>query len=160
MKARKKSTSTLKLAAAPGVLIAALYLLFYYESQTVQKMSFRPDNADIVQHGKTLYSQYCAECHGDDLEGQSGWKEKKPFQRRRAPPLDTTGKAWMHADKTLFLMTKFGVHALEGKGTSKSDMPAFEDTLEDEEIVAVLSYIESVWAPSNKGKTEVRSKTK
>lgn len=32
-----------------------------------------------------------------------------------------------------------------GTGTYKSDMPAYEDTLSDEEIVAVLSFIKNRW---------------
>ncbi|SDD65692.1 c-type cytochrome [Kordiimonas lacus] len=157
MKTKKNSKSILKFTAALGVLTAALYLLSYYEAQNLPDMTLHPDNADIVQRGKVLYGQHCAGCHGDNLEGQKDWQDKKPFERRRAPPLDATGRAWEHADKTLFMMTKFGVHALEGKGTLNSNMPAFVGILEDEEIVAVLSYVESTWAQSDTEKPEVSS---
>tara|TARA_R110002096_G_scaffold234996_2_gene425118 strand:+ start:658 stop:1137 length:480 start_codon:yes stop_codon:yes gene_type:complete len=154
MKPRKKKP-LLKFSAALGVLILLLYLLSYYEVQTLPDMTLHPDNADLVQSGKTLYSQYCAGCHGDELEGQVNWQQKKPFERRRAPPLDATGNVLRHSDKTLFMMTKFGVHTLEGLGALNSDMPAFEGVLEDDQIVAVLSYIESVWAKGNTDKPEV-----
>ncbi|WCL52905.1 c-type cytochrome [Gimibacter soli] len=155
MKAEKKN-SILKYTAALGAVSASLYLLSYYEAQTLPDMTLHPQNPDLVQRGQVLYSQYCAGCHGDNLEGQPGWQEKKALERRRAPPLDATGKAWRHSDKSLFIMTKFGVHALEGMGTLNSDMPAFEDTLKDEEIVAVLSYVESTWP---KGDTDERENT-
>ncbi len=157
MKARKNGKSLAKVMVVLSVLTALLFLLSYYEARTLPDMTLHPDNADIVQRGNALYGQYCASCHGENLEGQKNWQDKKPFERRRAPPLDASGTAWQHGDKTLFMMTKFGVHALEGKGTLNSDMPAFEGTLQDEEIVAVLSYIESTWPQSNAAKTEASS---
>jgi len=153
MKAEKKNL-ILKYSAALGAVSASLYLLSYYEAQTLPDMTLHPDNPVLVQRGQTLYSQYCAGCHGDNLEGQPGWQKKKALERRRAPPLDAAGKARRHSDKSLFIMTKFGVHALEGMGTLNSDMPAFEGTLKDEEIVAVLSYVESTWPKDDTNKRE------
>jgi len=157
MKTRKNGKSLLKVMVVLSVLTASLLLLSYYEARTLPDMTLNPDNADIVQRGNALYGQYCVSCHGENLEGQKNWQDKKPFERWRAPPLDASGRAWQHGDKTLFMMTKFGVHALEGKGTLNSDMPAFEGTLEDEEIAAVLSYIKSTWPQSNAEKAEASS---
>lgn len=102
------------------------------------------DNAKGIALGKTLYGQYCASCHGENLEGQPNWKEQKPDGRLPAPPHDATGHTWHHPDKQLFDITKKGTEAIVG-GTYKSDMIGFGDVLSDDEIRAVLAYIESTW---------------
>ena len=61
-----------------------------------------------------------------------------------APPHSEKGHTWHHADKLLFELTKFGLKKLAG-GNYESDMPAYEEVLSDEEIIAVLSYIKSTW---------------
>jgi len=33
---------------------------------------------DRVAHGESLYTQYCAECHGANLEGAPDWKRRLP----------------------------------------------------------------------------------
>jgi mono/diheme cytochrome c family protein len=45
----------------------------------------------------------------------------------------------------LFALTKFGPAKVIGEAGYESDMPAYDGTLSDEEIVAVLSYIKSTW---------------
>ena len=62
-----------------------------------------------------------------------------------APPHDETGHIWHHPDQHLFDVTKSGVGAL--LPGYETDMPAFADTLSDEEIWAVLAYIKSTWPP-------------
>ncbi len=42
-------------------------------------------------------------------------------------------------------MTKLGLQALSGLGDYETDMPAFRESLSDEEIWAVLACIESTW---------------
>ena len=61
-----------------------------------------------------------------------------------APPHDASGHTWRHSDLELYAMTKFGIGAVVPG--YESDMPAFEDVLSDEEIIAVLGYIKSVWS--------------
>ena len=41
-------------------------------------------------------------------------------------------------------MTKYGIENMIGK-SYPNNMPAYEDKLTDEEILAVLSYIKSTW---------------
>lgn len=84
------------------------------------------------------------------------WQEKESFERRRAHPLDVTGKGWEYLDKILFIKTSFSVHTFECKSTIYSDMPAFGDTLEDEEIVTFPSDVESVRTRSYIKKIGVR----
>jgi len=62
----------------------------------------------------------------------------------RAPPHDASGHTWNHSDDLLFRYTKHGGAAVVG-GDFQSDMPGFGDALTDEEIWAVLAFIESEW---------------
>ena len=61
-----------------------------------------------------------------------------------APPHDETGHTWHHPDTYLFLMTKYGIEKMIGK-TYPNNMPAYENELSDDEIIAVLSFIKSTW---------------
>jgi mono/diheme cytochrome c family protein len=93
--------------------------------------------------GKALYAQNCASCHGVNLEGQPDWMRRKPDGRLPAPPHDRTGHTWHHSDRQLFIITKAGLQALAPG--YESDMPAFEHTLSDEQIIQILHYIVSTW---------------
>lgn len=100
--------------------------------------------ADRITQGKMVYDDYCASCHGANLEGQPNWRARKPDGRLPAPPHDPSGHTWHHPDQMLFVMTKFGPQATAGPGY-ESDMPAFDGILTDQEIVNVLIYIKSTW---------------
>lgn len=102
-----------------------------------------PNDPAIVQRGKVVYAEQCAQCHGANLEGQRDWRHPLPNGRLPAPPHDATGHTWHHSDKQLFDMTKLGPGALVPG--YESDMPGFQDKLSDADIWAVLSYIESTW---------------
>ena len=99
-----------------------------------------------VAHGKAVYHRNCASCHGAHLEGQANWQTKLPNGRMPAPPHDASGHTWHHPDAVLFGMTKHGI--VPGKYAPpgyQSDMPAYANTLTDDEIWAVLAYIKSSW---------------
>ena len=65
-----------------------------------------------------------------------------------APPHDVSGHTWHHPDETLFRITKYGVVKATRMNDYVSSMPAYEDELSDEKIIAVLSWIKSRWAAS------------
>src|SRR5436305_11770771 len=79
-----------------------------------------PDNPALVARGKVLYDQYCASCHGANLEGQQDWRHRLPNGRLPAPPHDVTGHTWHHADQDLFDMIKNGAPSI--LPNYKSDM--------------------------------------
>ena len=105
---------------------------------------FAEPSEAILSLGKTTYAESCASCHGADLEGQPDWKSSLPSGRLPAPPHDASGHTWHHSDAMLFRIVKEGTAAVVG-GKYESDMPAFQDVLTDEQIRAVLAFIESTW---------------
>ena len=100
----------------------------------------------LVAQGDFLYQQYCASCHGVDLEGQANWRRRDENGFLPAPPHDASGHTWHHPDQLLFDVTKYGTTAVVGSGY-KSTMIGFEEQLSDAEIWAVLSFIKSQWPP-------------
>ena len=100
----------------------------------------------LVSQGETLYQQFCASCHGVDLEGQPNWRLRDENGFLPAPPHDASGHTWHHPDQLLFDVTKYGTTAVVGSGY-KSTMIGFEEQLSDAEIWAVLSFIKSQWPP-------------
>ncbi len=95
--------------------------------------------------GETVYQANCAACHGAALEGEENWRQRNPDGTMPAPPHDASGHTWHHDAEALFALTKYGIAAVIGDPDYASNMPAYEDTLTDAEIVAVLSYIRSTW---------------
>jgi mono/diheme cytochrome c family protein len=99
----------------------------------------------LVALGQEVYTEACASCHGEALEGQPNWRIRLENGRLPAPPHDETGHTWHHPDEMLFGITKIGPQAFAGLDDYETDMPAFEDMLSDQEIWAVLAYIKSTW---------------
>ena len=114
------------------------------------------NDAEQLALGQEAYTEACASCHGANLEGQPNWKVRQANGRLPAPPHDDTGHTWHHPDQMLFEITKLGVEALGPEGY-ESDMPGFADTLSDEQIRAVLAYIESTWPPEVRAQQERRT---
>ena len=101
-----------------------------------------------LENGYRNYQEYCASCHGVNLEGQANWRSRNQDGTLPAPPHDETGHTWHHETEMLFEYTKLGGQVtLEAVGVKNftSGMPAFGDVLTDEQIWEVLSYIRSTW---------------
>ena len=71
-----------------------------------------PNDPALIVHGKVVYAEHCASCHGANLEGQANWRKRLPNGRLPAPPHDATGHTWHHSDKQLFDMVKNGTAAM------------------------------------------------
>ena len=136
--------------------IVLLVGLVYMMSPRAQDMDMdmivlKPEDRRVVARGSTVYQENCASCHGVNLEGQENWRTPKSDGTLWAPPHDETGHTWHHPDRQLFRITKLGrvkySEVFMNRTGIKSDMPGFEDTLSDAEIIAVLSYIKSTWPP-------------
>lgn len=126
-----------------AVLLLALSLLSV-GTANAQTILF-PDDLRIVKQGKALYDLHCAACHGANLEGQPNWKQRRADGKLPAPPQDESGHTWHHPELQLFDITKYGPQKFAGPNY-KTDMPAFDGILTDDEIIAVLSYIKSTWS--------------
>jgi mono/diheme cytochrome c family protein len=102
----------------------------------------QPASAELAT-GAGLYGQYCASCHGANLEGQPNWRSELPGGGRPAPPHDASGHTWHHSDQQLFDMIKYGI-AAPGVPPARQ-MPAFGGQLSDQQIKSVLGFIKSTW---------------
>ena len=105
---------------------------------------------DRVALGEKVYASHCAQCHGARLEGQPDWRRRLPNGRLPAPPHDDSGHTWHHSDRVLFEITKHGLVPPNAPPGYASDMPAFAGVLTDDEIRAVLAFIESRWSKEAK----------
>ncbi|MCR9178386.1 MAG: c-type cytochrome [Alphaproteobacteria bacterium] len=110
-------------------------------------VSLRADDRALVAQGQGIYRQHCAACHGDRLEGQPEWRTRGADGLLPAPPHDATGHTWHHPDAVLVALTKYGPGGATGNPDYRSNMPAYAEVLNDDEIVAVLSYIKAQWPP-------------
>ena len=126
--------------------IVAGTALFWTGKETLTAHAAGTNDVDIVA-GERIYVEYCASCHGANLEGEENWRSPGADGRLPAPPHDETGHTWHHADSLLFDYTKLGGKALMAtKGIElDSGMPGFSDQLSDPEIHNVLAYIKSTW---------------
>ena len=97
------------------------------------------DPARIAQ-GAALYTQYCAACHGANLEGAPDWKKSLPDGSLPPPPQDSSGHTWHHPDSLLVSIISQG-----GDPAYNSKMPAFGGQLSAEEIEAILDFIKVSW---------------
>lgn len=102
-------------------------------------------DAAKVARGTAVYHQHCAACHGANLEGQADWRVRKPNGRLPAPPHEASGHTWHHPMSMLIEIVRNGLVPPNAPEGYESDMPAFRGTLSDDDVVAVLSFIQSRW---------------
>ncbi|MFH5886010.1 c-type cytochrome [Halalkalibaculum sp. DA3122] len=90
--------------------------------------------------GKQVFTTYCASCHGTRAQGiVKDWKQLNPDGSFPAPPLDGSAHAWHHPISVLVRQI------IEGGIKLGGTMPAFGDTLSDEEVIAAIAYFQSFW---------------
>jgi mono/diheme cytochrome c family protein len=139
-------------ALAVGVI--AVVVTMNWPAKTRADRLLRPEDARFLVLGQKVYAAQCAACHGQRLEGQPNWRERGADGRLPAPPHDASGHTWHHPDELLFRITKYGVAKAANLKNYESAMPAYEDRLSDEEIVAVLSWIKSTWPPEIRARAD------
>ncbi len=104
-------------------------------------------NAQWVAQGAEIYTQSCAACHGANGEGQPNWKTPLDDGGLPAPPHNSTGHTWHHADGQLKSIIANGNKLI----FPRSKMPAFGEQLSDEEITAVTEFIKTWWGTDERG---------
>jgi len=134
----------LLVASSAVLLIAGVGMGIFIWFDRPATISLQPYNATVVAKGKQIYLKSCASCHGVDLKGQANWTQRNAEGKLPAPPHDPSGHTWHHGDRILFDLTKIGPAKILG-GNYKTDMPGFDGALDDNEIIAALSYIKSTW---------------
>ena len=133
--------------SALGILLVGV-VIYYFSSpanEAAASIALKYNDVAVVDLGQVVYAENCASCHGVALEGQANWRQRDADGYLPAPPHDETGHTWHHPDSYLFLITKYGIEEMIGE-KYPNNMPAYEDKLTDDEIIAALSYIKSTWS--------------
>lgn len=130
----------------PFLLASFLLLVALGCSSPPPEAGIDPSDREQVARGERIYHEHCAVCHGVELEGEPNWRQRRPDGRLPAPPHDESGHTWHHPNTDLFRMTRDGMVPPFAPEGYESDMPAFGDILDDDEIRAVLAYIQSTWS--------------
>lgn len=93
-----------------------------------------------VTAGKSLFEVNCMSCHGVEAAGLGeGWEQKLPGFPAEPPALNGSAHAWHHPMKALLYTIDKGGAPLGGK------MPAFGESLSQEEKLAIIAYFQSFW---------------
>lgn len=132
-------------AAVVLLISGSLIVWLIQREETSTVVLLDPSNAALISQGKEVYRAECASCHGEYLEGEQNWQTRGDDGLLPAPPHDETGHTWHHPDQILFDITKLGVAEAANLTDYESAMPAYQGSLSDEEIIAVLSWIKAQW---------------
>ena len=97
--------------------------------------------------GQDTFATTCAACHGVNGEGQPNWHIPREDGTLPAPPLNGDGHTWHHGDGLLYRIVSEGGSFLEVPSVSnfKSGMPSFREQLSHDELVAVITYVKTLW---------------
>ncbi|WP_019558946.1 cytochrome c [Thioalkalivibrio sp. ALE12] len=99
----------------------------------------RTTDPEILQRGERLYQEHCIACHGAQREGAENWRQRNPDGTLPPPPLDGSAHTWHHPYWQLKDMIRYGAEARGGA------MPSFEDTLSEEDVEAIIAWLQSHW---------------
>ena len=99
----------------------------------------RAQDPVLIETGQQIYRQHCLVCHGDRAQGDPNWRKKGPDGLWPPPPLNGEGHAWHHPADVLRRMI------LMGSPRGKGNMPAWEGKLSDNEVDAVIAWLQSLW---------------
>ena len=134
-------------ALKASLLAVAIAIAVLTQSNHVFSGTKELKDTSEIAVGEQLYAENCASCHGANLEGHPDWRSKGADGKLPAPPHDRTGHTWHHSDSVLFNYTKLGgTELMRRQGIDfNSGMPGFGDTLSDDEIQSILSFIKSTW---------------
>jgi len=125
------------------ILGLAALMIFLTARATPPSQSMNVRVSDSAPSGAILYAQYCANCHGANLQGQPNWQQANADGSYPAPPHDASGHTWHHSDAWLIAVTTYGGAAVTGVKTNA--MPGFQNQLSDTEIALIINYIKSTW---------------
>lgn len=117
---------------------AAAMALYLQSLAPRQSAAAAPPAAGAIAHprGAKVYEQHCAQCHGEQGEGQAG-----------AFPALAGNRAVVMDDPTnvLRVLLQGGYLPATAGNPRPHGMPPFLQTLEDEDIAAVATFVRSAW---------------
>ena len=105
-----------------------------------------------------MFVSNCAVCHGLGGEEQRDSHIRKEDGTLPPPPRNGDGHTWHHADGLLYRIVSQGGRIFEDPNypSFKSGMPAFGDRLTRQEVIAVLTYVKSLWGDKTKRGLSIR----
>ena len=120
---------------------AAAMALYLQSLPPRQSAAAAPPAAGAIAHprGAKVYEQHCAQCHGEQGEGQAG-----------AFPALAGNRAVVMDDPTnvLRVLLQGGYLPATAGNPRPHGMPPFLQTLEDEDLAAVATFVRSAWGNS------------
>ena len=90
--------------------------------------------SDPIVEGRQVFSQVCAQCHGENAEGYAN--------ELQAPALNQSEHAYEHPDQQIH---DWIVNGKLGLGWQ---MPPFGEQMTDDEVHAVIAYLHTLWTAS------------
>jgi mono/diheme cytochrome c family protein len=116
--------------------------------------SNQDSSASALALGAEVYARDCASCHGRNGEGEPNWGVARDDGTLPAPPHDSSGHTWHHADPELLRIIADGGTAF----SEKSNMPGYRGRLSQEDMEAVLRYIKTFWGSEERAYQEDQSR--
>lgn len=111
------------------------------EGVSAKKVEGRWYTDTQLTQGHKVFKENCAVCHGDKGQGLvADWKKPDTAGKFPPPPLNGSAHTWHHSKELLMRTVNEGGIALGGT------MPAFKDSLTDQEKEAVLAHVMSLWS--------------
>ena len=92
-------------------------------------------DAELLERGRTVYTQQCASCHG-----QEGRGDGSAARFLDPKPRDFTAAQWEHASEG----PVEAIAAVVANGIDDTAMTPFSDVLSEDQINAVASYVVKV----------------
>lgn len=112
---------------------------YYLAQADGGRQNDRQDDTIVLRAGEALFQRNCSVCHGLNAEGVSNWQVRDADGQYPPPPLNGTAHTWHHPTSLLLRTIK------EGTGELGGSMPAWEGKLGDDEILAIIQWITSLW---------------
>ena len=142
---------------ALAALVLASFAILACSSSSGESAAATEPPAATASTGEEIFTTTCISCHQAGGVGQPDWHIPNAQGILPAPPLNGDGHTWHHSDGFLYRYVKNGGKMLETPSLPdfKSGMPAFGEQLSHEEIVAVLTYVKSLWGDKTSRDTSI-----
>jgi len=111
-----------------GGFIAPIMISILMSACTTTHPDRPPNPQQLISQGKTLYVEFCAECHQVDGSGYSHL-----YPRLAGNPIIT-----LHDPEPIIVTVLYG----------QGSMPSFNGKISSDDIAAILSYIRNAWVNS------------